>query len=330
MTFDLLRFPSWYARRFFWWVREFKELNHPPWLDRPFNVQIDTLNYCTLACEYCNVKEGGAFGLPRGRMDDEMLWYIISYWGEHGIGAVCPYVNGEPMLDSRLNRIFDFTVEHTKAINIVDTNGTVWRNRRLLVHPNAKIVRFTISACTRETYKKVHGRDLFKDAIKTFQWFNENKYPEQRLVLHFIVTKNNVHELDDWIRLFAGFKRRIFPLHRMIGMQADSDKVLVEKGFWSKTNRPLVVYPNGKKEIMQFRRTEMCQGTVSISISWDGKIMHCTDAPPKFNYGNVWEVDMMEAWQKRIRRLNHPACNACTVKRPDWQQFLRRYLGSSV
>jgi len=327
---NMCRYGSWYLRRFLWRIRQTKQVIHPSWLDRPFNIQIDTHNYCNLACEYCNVKDGASFNLPRGRMSDDILWYVIKYWGKHGIGAVCPYVNGEPLLDERLLKICDYTVEHTNAINIIDTNGSVWRNRHLLVHPNAKTVRFTISANTKETYRKVHGKDLFKDAINTFWWFNENRYPTQDLRLHFIVTKNNMNEIEDWIKRFKGFQRRVFPLHRMEGIQKDSVNALPEKGFWRENERPLIVHPNEKRELHQLHSYEMCQGTWSITVSWDGRIIHCTDAPYKYNYGHVYEVDMMEAWQKRIRRLNHPACEACTVKRPDWKPFLRKYLGETA
>lgn len=321
------------------WIRRCRHLMHevgqtihPSWVDRPYNLQIDTHNICNLKCLYCNVREGASFGIERGRMEDKTLWYVIKYWCKHGIKTIEPYVNGEPMLDDRLPQIFENTMKWSqgKTINIVDTNGSNYRFRERLVHPNARIVRFTISANTPETYRKVHGRDLFMNALKTFHWFVANKHPGQDARLHFIVNRFNVHEVEGFIERFRGFNIRLFPIHRMKGFQKDSDSVVPEEGFWSTNLRPVIVHPNGKQVVHQLKRYETCQGCWSFNVDWRGNIIHCTDAPPQFQYGHVLEVDMMGAWQKRLRRLDHPACVACTVKKPEWRQTLTRYLGAKA
>lgn len=309
----------------------------PTWVRVPESLQIDTHNYCSCRCEYCNVKEGGSFNIPRGRMPTEMIRYIIDYWGKFKeMKLIAPFVNGEPMLDKRLFDICDYTMKHSYAYNLIDTNGTPYENRHLLLHQNLKIVRFTISANTPETYKKVHGVPLFHKAIKTFEWFNKNRLPNQNIVLHFIVTRNNEHEIDEWTERFDGFLRTIFPLHRMEGIQLDSEESLGNKTEWVQTasqsmeewkkTRPLMIYPDGKKQKDVIPRYKTCQG-MSYAVMWDGTIMHCTDAPPKYNYGHVYEKDMLEAWHERNKaRITNPVCIACNAKRPDWKEILRKYM----
>lgn len=323
----------------------------PSWVKCPQDIQVDTHNYCSSThepddngnliykypgCAFCNVKEGGAFGIPRGRMDDEMLDYIIDYWGKKthlGAEYIAPYVNGDPILDNRLPNICD----HSKDVGLkvcVDTSGNVYRNREWLVHENLTLLRFSISANTSETYEKVQGCPKFDEVMKTLEYVKENAYPSQQVELHFMVSKDNENELDDYIRRHKGLKIKIFPLHEMPDIQLNSTVNLpsnpewINRGDtmeeWSAT-RPLFIYPNGKSERRVMDKNRTCQG-MAYAIQWDGTILHCTDAPPSYNYGNVYEVDMLEAWHLRNKgRVENPACQACNAKRPDWLSVLEKY-----
>lgn len=317
-------------------TNEFIERLNPTWIHVPTSLQIDTHNYCNNKCIYCNVREGGAFNIPRGRMPTEMVEYIIRYWGKfREMRIIAPFMNGEPLLDKRMPRFFDLTAECSHAYNLLDTNGTVYENREMLLHPNLRVVRFTISANSRETYKKVHGVNLFSKALKTFWWFADHKAQSQRIQLHFIVTKNNEHEIEDWIERFKGYTRKIFPLHRMLGIQNASEQALgTRKDYihsassfeeWKQT-RPLFIYPNDHRERNVIPKHKTCQG-MSFAVQWDGTIMHCTDAPPTYNYGHCYETDMLTAWHLRNKaRITNPACLACNAKRPDWKETLKKYV----
>jgi len=314
-------------------IRNAPESRAPSWVECPQDVQIDTLNYCNLSCKFCNVKAGGAYDIPRGRMSDEMLKYIIDYWAEYPqMKHICPYVNGEPLLDDRLPWICEYSQKKGMKV-IVDTNGTLYEHRDYLVHPNMTLVRFSLSAITRETYEEVHGADKFYEALNTFHYVAKKAYPSQQIELHFMVCKDNEHEVDDWIKYFEGFKRKIFPLHRMPDIQLASEDALGEDSTWIQdvssqeaweATRPLFIYPNGQRERQIMPKYKTCQG-MAYAVMWDGTILQCTDSPPSYNYGKVPEVDMLEAWHKRNRdRINSPACRACNAKRPDWFKTLRK------
>ena len=176
--------------------------------------------------------------------------------------------------------------------------------------------------------------DLFEDAINTFKYVAKNRYPSQQLELHYMVTKNNEHEVKNYIKYFSGFKIKIFPLHRMPGIQLDSEKALGTDKTWLQdtssleawmATRPLFIYPNGYMERRVMPKYKTCQG-MAYAVMWDGTILHCTDAPIEYNYGKIPEVDMLEAWHKRNRaRLTNPACQACNARRPDWEEVLHKY-----
>lgn len=335
-------------------------IDTPRWVRCPQDIQIDTHNYCSSThdydekgelihkypgCAFCNVKAGGAFGIPRGRMSTELLEYIINYWGEKrslGCEYICPYVNGDPIIDNRLSWICDLSRDNGLKV-VVDTSGNVYRNRRMLVHPYLTLLRFSISAATPETYERVQGCPKFKETVNTIKWVAENKCSTQQIELHYMVCKYNEHEIDQFIDTWRGFKIKIFPLHEMEGIQLASTACLPKTAEWInrgdtleqwRQTRPLFLYPNGKAERRVMSRDKTCQG-MAYAVQWDGLVLHCTDAPPDykdspFHLGYVKAdgsgVDMLESWHKRNRqRINHPACRVCNAKRPDYYQVLREY-----
>ena len=339
----------------------------PNWVIAPQDVQIDTHNYCSSThspmmnevtgqeelvhtdegCVFCNVKEGGAFKIPRGRMDDDLLFYILNYWGERkhlGVENMCPYVNGDPILDNRMPEICDVTEKNGQSV-VVDTSGNVYKNRDYMIHPALTYLRFSISAITPETYAKTQGCDKFDEVIKTIDYVLENKYPTQTVEMHYMVNKYNEDEIESYIHYFnklKGLKVKIFPLHEMEGIQLNSTANLPSETWrnvgdtqeaWE-ASRPIFIYPNGHRERQVMRANRTCQG-MAYAVQHDGLILHCTDAPPdyedsQFYLGHVKAdgsgADMLEAWHKRNRqRINHPACRACNARRTDWEEILYKY-----
>jgi len=332
-------------RRFTYVLRDLHERADPSWVKHPSNIQIDTHNYCNLwlngkGCIHCNVKPSGGWNLPRGWMPTEMIRYIIEYWGEHGAKSVAPYINGEPMMEFRLPWICDLCQENGMFV-VVDTNGTLYKYRERLVHPNLKEVRFSFSAATPEVYEIVHGAPLYKHARKTIEWFLKNKHENQTARLYFITNKYNIHEIERYIKEWEGKARiTLFPLHEVPNIQLESEKSRPEpQDYWDEITkkivgeypkqpyRPIDIYVNGKRKIRHFPPYVACQGTYSFSISWNGLLLHCTDIPYKYNYGYIYDHDMLEVWHKRNRmKLGHPACSVCNVKHPKHDEILRKYL----
>lgn len=316
------------------------EYFNPTWLRIPESIQIDTLNYCTLTlgnrtgCVFCNVKKGGSYGIPRGIMQTDMIKYILDYFGKYReVKHYAPFVNGEPLLDYRLPWFYDYVTDHTHGSVVIDTNGTNYAARERLIHPNLKQVRFSLCAADRETYEKVHGADLYRNVIKTVEWFIANKYPTQQTAFHFMVNKYNEDQINEFLDQWKGYLVKLFPLHQMPGIQGNSETSLPSEKWvnngssieaW-KASRPIFVYPDGYHERRVMRSYMVCQG-MSFCVNHDGLILHCSDAPVEYNYGHIYKIDPLEAWQLRNRnRLTNPACQACNAKRPDWVKTLRRY-----
>lgn len=295
----------------------------PIWVKYPETIQFDTHNFCDLDCQYCNPQH--SFNLPKGEMPISLIEIILEYFsGKRLLFSIAPFMNGEPMLDARLPQICSMADFYCHTQCLIDTNGTIYANKENLVHPNLKLVRFTISAITPETYEKVHGKPFFNRAMATLDWFLHNKLPSQQAWLHFICCKDNEHEVEKWSYHFRGIGQTIFPVHRSPDLQKDSE---IAKG--SQIKEPYFVDPKGNKRRLHDPKNKLkpCPNFDILAISWDGRILQCCDYPYEYNYGKVGETDILEAWQERNRnKMDNACCNSCSLKFPEWKAILDRWI----
>lgn len=301
-----------------------KRFVSPLWVHHPAHIQIDVSNHCNLSCTYCNVKQDGAFDLPQGEMNDETFSYVLNKIKKEvpGIVGIHPFGNGEPLLDKYLLwRATKIKKVCGVGCHIV-TNGTVFKNRELLIHPNMIKVRFTISANTSETYARVHGKPLLGEALRTFYYFNDNKFDSQEVAVHYIVTKDNYHEVTDWIKRFKGYRRRIFSVHTH-PLQLDSEKTKLNLDMGN-----LFFDSTGKQysDISPDNVRLPCQCWDLLAISPFGDIMHCIDFPYSFNYGSVYDVSLLDAWKTRLNtRMETEPCKGCSLRRSSYKKILDRW-----
>ena len=298
-----------------------QKLFGPIWVKHPETIQLDTHNFCNLSCEYCNVQH--SFNLPKGKMPLETVEYVLKYFGKKLMFSIALFMNGEPMLDERLPVMCSMAKQYCDTQCLIDTNGTIYENRKNLVHPNLKLVRFTISAITSETYAKVHGKPYFDKALATFNWFLKNKLPSQKPWLHFIACKDNEHELNMWIKHFNGIGRTIFPVHRNPEFQLNS-----EAGLGSVVEKAFMLDENGNRKMLDSPpHLKPCPVWDIMAVSWDGRLLQCCDMPYEFNYGRVGEVDLLEAWHERNRNMmDNKCCHDCRLKYADWKQILQKHI----
>jgi len=304
-------------------IRRLIQMRHPLWTVIPESVQLDTQNFCNLDCQYCNVQH--SFNLPKGQMPMEMISYILRYFGRKPFFSIAPFMNGEPMLDNRLPEICSMAKDLCNTMCVIDTNGTVVEGRKHLLHANLKIVRFTISAATPETYEIVHGKPLYKEAIETLSFFMQNKSPHQTAWLHFIATKDNIHELDQWIKQHQGIGRTIFPVHRSERIQIDSELVKTEL-----MDKPFFVMPNNSilpTVSERVKKLKPCPCWDIMGIAWTGEILQCIDFPYRYNYGKVGERDLLEAWKERNRNgMDNDCCNSCSLRFATWKEVIHKWV----
>jgi len=297
----------------------------PRWVDYPTTLQLDTHNYCNLECIYCNPQ--GAFEIPYGQMSLDMIEYILHYFYDRGINVdvVAPFMNGDGLLEERLPEICAMAkMYQPKARVTVFTNGVAYPNRRLLVDRNIDEVRFTISAVTREKYRFIHGKDKLQDALKTLEWVTKNKYPNQHIILNYILTGYNTDELSAWKEKFSDYEHDIRPLHYGLHRKA-SRELQDEMGIpWHDAVRL-----SQKDQLIAGKLSEdrPCPCWHDLAVTWDGNIIQCPDvSPTNCVIGKIGVDDILTVWRKRFQGgMNYPACQACNQRMPYWRSIFEKY-----
>ena len=296
--------------------------NKPLWTKQPLSIQLDTQNHCTLNCVYCNPQ--GSYIKKHGELPLSTIKHVLTYFQNHRlhVSYVRPYMNGDPLLESRLPEI---TREIKNILNCkvtVFTNGAEPQFKDRLITDSIDEIRVTVSAATPATYTRIHGKNRFKECLSTIQWLAENRKNHQRLFITFIVCPQNLHELDSWKTLFTRYEQDVRGLH-LTSEQPQSNHV---KGN-SQLNTLSKHSTNTSLHTHKYSGSRPCPCFAVLPIGFEGQIMHCCMADYKHNYGHVEETDILEAWYRKLDiGLNHSACHGCNVKNPEWQQIFEEYV----
>jgi MoaA/NifB/PqqE/SkfB family radical SAM enzyme len=305
-------------------VQAYKLLHRKPiWTEHPSVMQFDRQNICNQKCIYCNPR--GTFIKEHGQLPLETVEAVLKYVHDHHwfINRVSPFMSGEPLMDRLLSETMALIKKWTNARCSIYTNGTVTENRDVLLDANLDMINFTVSAATPETYRKVHGCDLFQEVTKNIDWFSKHRRMNQRIRIVFVLCKENFHELKDWKQMFKQFDQMIRPVHDADDVKpqsklAEGDIQFTE--FHNKSSRR--IYPKD----FRYELDAPCPAWDSLSISYRGEVMHCMDLPYELNYGKVGEVDIGEVWKKRLKTgLTTDGCNKCKMKNPCWKSIFHKY-----
>jgi MoaA/NifB/PqqE/SkfB family radical SAM enzyme len=325
MQVSSIRHATGYLRRGYQRERVLYKLihGHPRWYDYPTTIQLDTHNFCNLACIYCNPQ--GSFKAEHGWMKMSTIEYILKYFSDRHISpdVVAPFMNGDSLLETRMPQITRLINQYLPKARVdVFTNGAAYKNRRLLVDPNINDVRFTISAASEKMYERIHGKPYFQRVLKTLKWTTAHKLPHQHIIINFVLTGYNVTELEAWKRKFSMYEQDIRPIH--VGIDQDSAEEAVH-GLSFKHACKLSCNPM-LHPTMKFSEDRLCCCWHDLAISWDGHLMQCPDVSYECNYGKVEEVDILDFWRWRVSRgLDNRWCRACNFRDPDWRDILAKY-----
>ena len=294
----------------------------PQWVLGPTCLQFDTHNYCNLSCLHCNVKQGGSFNLERGAMKDETYIKVLEYFRNSGIN-VATFMNGEPLLETRLDYFNNLAGSISKSKVVLDTNGTLYEHRYKLLNENIKTVRITINSYKKDTYELIHGKRLLSEAVKTLGWLKGIKTKELELAINHIVNKHNIHELDGFLKTFKGYNINVFPVHygdtQIDALKHKTDEI---KELFRVDTQGNISYPNREKEA----RGDPCQCFNILGIGQKGELMQCVDFPAKHNYGNIHDTDILTAWKERLKNgMNNECCNSCSVRYDSWKETMTKW-----
>ena len=167
----------------------------------PPNLQIARSNLCNFRCVYCTDHRAGN-DIPRTKIEgarwDRLMALVprTELIAFHGIS--------EFLIDPAFFDIVATCAEARVALSL-NTNGSVCtpKHVRVLVeHPAAVVMTVSVDAATAGTFRAIRGWDFdrvlknirtYADAFRqrSFSW----------ITLSYVITKTNVHEMADFVRL---------------------------------------------------------------------------------------------------------------------------------
>lgn len=164
----------------------------------PHNMLVELTNVCNHECIFCAHKK---MNRKLGVCDKELMTKIIKEAYECGTREIGFYLTGEPFACNDLNYYISLSKNLGFEYIYITTNGALVTIDKLkdAVEAGLSSIKFSINAGTKETYKKIHGRDDFDKVINNikqiYKWRNEN-YKDFPLFVSFVVVSLNKGEIN--------------------------------------------------------------------------------------------------------------------------------------
>ena len=173
----------------------------------PRRIQIDPVSFCNHDCHFCTYrytrdKDVNALFDLKDMISRNKMIEIFNDCARAGVKAVELTGGGEPSLHPQFVELLSNLNERGLDIGLI-TNGA-WRPKDLMGAVrelrNAEWVRFSLDAATVKTHQITHSSKQgdFDRAIAAIKYLVGYKVT---VGISFIVQKQNVHEIEDAVRL---------------------------------------------------------------------------------------------------------------------------------
>lgn len=182
-------------------------------------LRLETTNICNHACQFCPNRK-----LVRKRkfIESDLARRVIKEAAEMGVKRGGFFIMGEPLLNEETLDYYNYAKELGFDVLFLTTNGSLATEDKVkkIFDSGITSLKFSINAGSTETYKKVHGKDNYEEAMAAlryaYKYRNEHNI-DCRILSSYIVTKDNVHEIKqhyenikDYVDDFAFFGMATF------------------------------------------------------------------------------------------------------------------------
>lgn len=154
-------------------------------------LKLELSETCNHRCVFCihAVRE-----YPVQFMDEALLYRLMEEGRELGVPQLTFQINGEPLVCRELHTYVQYAKKIGYPYVFINTNGALATPERLreLIDAGIDSIKYSINAGTRESYRKVHGRDDFDKVIASLRFANQYRRESGRpvkLLSTFAVTK---------------------------------------------------------------------------------------------------------------------------------------------
>lgn len=166
----------------------------------PTNMLVEVTNKCNHACIFCPHQD---MKNNFGEIDPLLLKRIMREAYDMGIRQIGLYTTGEMFLCREIETHIKNAKETGFTYIYSDTNGALANkeNMRRVINAGLDSIKFSINAGTRETYKKIHGRDDFNkvmDNLRDCFDLRQELNADLKIMVSYIITSLNEPELPEF------------------------------------------------------------------------------------------------------------------------------------
>ena len=269
-------------------------------------------------------------------MPTEYIEWILNQihkYGKDDINLIDFFLNGDGLTEPRLPELNRYSKKLLPyAITQTFTNGVLTKNYEKLMDLDR--ICFTISAHNRELYKIVHRGDKFLEALETLRLVLDHKKLGQRVEVHCVLTKDNIHYAKDWWAFFG--KNYPDAVRILSPLVASYDNIPSRESMGNYTlddMEKIVVDIAGSKgrmwtrELIPYEMPCVLANNMSVDVSL--AILQCCNWSnfEEWNYGYIPDliekgITLKDIWMKRLaNKFQNKLCSSCNMKSP---YFIKR------
>ena len=138
----------------------------------PRQIQLETTNVCNHSCTFCAYTR---MERAHASMDKDLFRRVVEEAYALGAREIGLFAGAEPLAYKGLEEMVAYCARLGYEYQYISTNGALGSPGRFrkLMDAGLSSIKFSINAGTRDSYRRVHGRDDFDKVIANLRFVSE-------------------------------------------------------------------------------------------------------------------------------------------------------------
>ena len=294
----------------------------------PKNIMIELSNACNHKCIFCT---NTYMQRSIGRIDPDLIDKIMADARNAGTREIGFYTTGEPFVHKDLEKFTRTAKPLGYEYIYISTNGGIATPQRIkaVVDAGMDLIKFSINAGSRETYKTVHGRDDWDKVVENVKYTSSLRETLGRplyLAVSCVVTDIVREEKADLEELFGPLVDEVifYDVFNQSGQMNATLSLLSNIPARNDDQTPICAMPFNRLHVT-------CEGYLTLC---------CTDYQNYLAVSDLNNVSITEAWhsepfkaarQRHLdKKLEGTLCGNCWLERTDPIEPLEPALSSRI
>jgi len=163
----------------------------------PYEIFVDISSLCNHTCVFCS----NSIIKRKNTMEPSIVRRVLKEAFDNGTRSVGLYGIGEPFLVKKLDEYVAYARGIGYEYIFLTTNGSLATPDRVkkVLDSGLNSIKFSISAGTRQSYKKIHGKDDFDTVLENLIWVYEYRKKSKlnyRIYVTMVYTDETKHEIE--------------------------------------------------------------------------------------------------------------------------------------